>query len=162
VDFNFWSQTFQMECVAVGIWDMIKPPDGATQAMTAAMNGTVGALSSAEIVANLVKDYFTHIKPPDATYTLTRNIMDGRLESLAEFYQDRMDRLSLNEAALPPLELNKLLIGPEETGRMKDSRSSSLRRTYCIRWRPPSPTTIGSRKRMPLLKQSASRCSKNA
>ncbi len=59
--------------------------------MTAAMNGTVGALSAAEIVANLVEDYFTHIKPPDATYTLTRNIMDGRLEQLAEFYQDRMD-----------------------------------------------------------------------
>jgi hypothetical protein len=91
VDFNFWCQTFQMECVAAGIWDMIKPPDGTTQAMTAAMNGTVGALSAAEIVANLVEDYFTHIKPPDATYTLTRNIMDGRLEQLAEFYQDRMD-----------------------------------------------------------------------
>jgi hypothetical protein len=100
-----------MECVAAGIWDMIKPPDGATQAMTAAMNGTVGALTAAEIIANLVEDSFTHIKLPDATYTLTRNIMDGRLEQLAEFYQDRMDRLSLNEAALPPLELNKLLIG---------------------------------------------------
>jgi hypothetical protein len=99
-----------MECVAKGIWDVIKPPDGATQAMTAAINGTVGALSSAEIVVNLVEDYFTHIKPPDSTYTLTRNIMDGRLASLAEFYQDRMDRLSLNEGALPQLELNKLLI----------------------------------------------------
>jgi hypothetical protein len=58
-----------------------------------------------------VEDYFTHIKPPDATYTLTRNIMDGRLEQLAEFYQDRMNRLSLNEAGLPMLELSKLLIG---------------------------------------------------
>jgi hypothetical protein len=128
VDFNFWRQTFQMECVAAGIWDVIKPPDGATQAMTAAINGTVGALSSAEIVANLAEDYFTHIKPPDSTYTLTRNIMDGRLASLSEFYQDRMDRLSLNEGALPQLELNKLLISTRrdwENERFKVEQSES-------------------------------------
>jgi hypothetical protein len=84
VDFSYWSRTFQMECVAVGVWDLVKPPDdGATQAMTAALNGTVGALEPAEIIAALVEDYFTHIKPLDATNTLTRrNIMDDRLDNL--------------------------------------------------------------------------------
>jgi hypothetical protein len=110
VDFSYWSQTFQMECVAAGVWDMIKPPDGATQAMTVSLNGTVGTLSAAEIIGILAEDYFTHIKPPDATYTLTRNIMDGRLDQLAEFYQARMDRLALNEGGLPVAETNKLLL----------------------------------------------------
>jgi hypothetical protein len=99
-----------MECVAAGVWDMIKPPDGATQAMTVSLNGTVGTLSAAEIIGILAEDYFTHIKPPDATYTLTRNIMDGRLDQLAEFYQARMDRLALNEGGLPVAETNKLLL----------------------------------------------------
>jgi hypothetical protein len=64
----------------------------------------------------------------EATYTLTRNIMDGRLVSLSEFYQDRMDRLSLNEGALPQLELNKLLISTRrdwENERFKIEQSES-------------------------------------
>jgi hypothetical protein len=109
VDFGYWSQTFQMECVAVGVWDLVKPPNGANQAMTAALNGTVGALEPAEIIAALVEDYFTHIKPPDATYTLTRNIMADRLDNLAEFYTERMHRVHDNVLGLPALEVNKLL-----------------------------------------------------
>ncbi len=98
-----------MECVAVGVWDLVKPPDGATQAMTAPLNATVGPLEPAEIIAALVEDYFTHIKPPDATYTLTRNIMDDCLDNLAEFYTERMHRVHDNVLGLPVLEVNKLL-----------------------------------------------------
>ena len=42
VDFTFWVQNFTMEATIAGVWDMIAPPDGATAAMTVALNGVAG------------------------------------------------------------------------------------------------------------------------
>ncbi len=146
VDFNYWNQNFQMECQSQGVWDAIAPPDGAIQAMTAAMNGTAGALPAAAIVGALIEDFFTHVKPPDATFTLTRNIMDDRLYHLAEFYNQRLDsRLSSTTS----WSLKLIVIG-----RMNVSRLSLRRQISCISWCLRSPTTTVSRRLTPRLRAS--------
>jgi hypothetical protein len=77
--------------------------------MTAAMNGTTGALPPAAIVGALIEDSFTHVKPPDATFTLTRNITDDHLYHLAEFYNQRLYCIHDNRAGLSVPEHNKLV-----------------------------------------------------
>jgi hypothetical protein len=109
VDFTFWVQNFTMEATIAGVWDMIAPPDGATAAMTVALNGVAGNLDGQAIITALVEDYFTAIVPPNATYTLARNIMDKKLEDLEEFYEARVFRISDNHRELSPAEVNKKL-----------------------------------------------------
>jgi hypothetical protein len=77
--------------------------------MTAAMNGTVGAIPPVAIVAALIEDFFTHVKPPDTTFTLTCNIMDDRLFHLADFYNQHLYHIQDNRAGLSIPEHNALV-----------------------------------------------------
>jgi hypothetical protein len=66
-------------------------------------------MSGQAIISALVEDYFMAIVPPNATYTLARNIMDKKLTDLEEFYAARVFRISDNRRGLTPAEVNKKL-----------------------------------------------------
>eukprot|EP01034_Spumella_vulgaris_P036255 gene36255-44724_t len=89
VDFAFWMQAFQMTAMVLGVWDMIRPPDSAVQAVTAAIHAS-GAIAPTRAMDAIIEDMFTAARPEEPSETVSQRIMNERLINLADHMQQRI------------------------------------------------------------------------